>query len=717
MSALIHLPNEIEALRYIVDHAAFSRLPKPVQSDVLLKLGWMIRLDRAAHRGRGGIVRSAASALDVSPTAINRYLGRFRRRGWQGLIDARSRGVGAKGLPIRFQEHVRGLFDLHQRDDDGAEVHKVVVAEWHLWTATGDPAHAIPGYETPPPADPKTRLPHGWSVGNIRRLKPDNYQRSRSKRGNKESSKFLPSILTTRVGSAFLSRILFDDQQYDNMLADGVLALSGITDTVRPVGFNAIDFATAFHFPHHLRLLYKDTDEDRKKTLTSQEFTWVVVNLLLTEGFRDDEHGTELIFEWKTANAWANKLLTTLNGFHRFEDAIKAVTKGKAFVSRSGRFDRPMFADMYFRPQVSGNFRFKTWIESAFRLVRTMMQALPGPTGRHYELAPEELHGIQKRERQLLIAIADHLPPHHAQLIRHQLLSFQEFADLVAAVYRAINARTNHQLEGWRQMGLTRQLWRATPDSELWFDHHELPEDELERSMILRRLNASPRELTREIFLSPEQAAALGRRDPAIRKFLHAWIPLVIPLEWAKPVTVDKDHCVEIANPLWPDTREQYVARLKTRTGHETLSHGTKLLAYPNPINPDELTICHPDGGFLGVLHRTVRAASFDTAAKIRQLEVRAQVERDLSVPLRLRLAGVAEDRTKREGTNQRLLDGKPVHPDDVAAARREAGLKAAQTAAGNRLAARGEDIDWDAEPDPGADIPGTPDPFASLPD
>lgn len=712
MSTLATVPDQIAAMRHIDDHTGFARLPRTVQSDVLVKLGWMIRIDGAEHRRKGEIVRAAAMALDVSPTAVNRYLGRFRKRGWRGLIDERSRGVGAKGLPVRFQEHVRGLFDTHSRDDDGAEVHKVLVTQWHLWSATMDPVHAIPGYELPPPADPKTRLPHGWSLENIRRLRPVNYQRRRSKQGLKEASKHIPSVLTTRVGSAFLSRICFDDQQYDAMIADGLLALSGITEASRPVGFNAIDFATAFHFPHHLRLLYKDTDEDRKLTLTNKEFTWVVVNLLLTEGFRDDEHGTELIFEHKTANAWRNKQLVTLNGWHSFDEAVSAITKGKVHTSRSGKFDKPMFADMFFRPQSTGNFRFKTWIESAFRLVRTMMQALPGPTGRHFELAPAELHGIQKREKELLTAIGEHLSPRHAALIRHQLLSFQEFAELTAAVYRAINARTEHSLEGWRQMGFTRQVWRARPDSDMWFDRAELPADEIERCMILRRLGANPQELTREVLFSPEQAAAIGRRDPAIRKFRHEWVPLVIPVEWAVRKRVTKEHVVEIENPLWAGTCEQYVARLKTRTGHETLQAGTELLCYPNPINPDELTVCHPDGSFLGVLFRTVRAASHDTAAKLQQLEVRAAVERDLSLPLRLRLAGIAEERTAREAANDRVLKGQPVLPEEIEEARRNAGLKGAQTAAGNRLNARGEAVDWDAAPDPRQPV----NPFADLP-
>ncbi|WP_193214962.1 helix-turn-helix domain-containing protein [Luteolibacter marinus] len=718
MHHLAEPSTSIASLRHIDDHAAFARLPQSVQSDVLVKLGWMIRLENAGHGAKGGIVEAAADALDVSATAINRYLRRFRKRGWKGLIDKRSRGVGAKGLPVRFQEHVRGLYDTHSRTDDGAEVHKTLVADWHLWRATQDPQHAIPGYAVPPKPDPKTRLPHGWSLENIRRLCPPEYQRSRGKQGNKAASKHLPSVLTTRIGSAFLARICFDDQQYDNMLADGVLALSGITEASRPVGFNAIDFATAFHFPHHLRLLYKDTEEDRKKTLTSEEFTWVVVNLLLTEGYRTDDLGTELIFEWKTANAWANKQFSTLNGFSRFEDAVKAVTQGKCWVSRSGKFDKPMFADMYFRPQVSGNFKFKTWIESAFRLVRTMMQALPGPTGRHFELAPEELHGIQKRERQLLTAIADHLSPRHAAMIRHQLLSFQEFAELVSAVYRAINARTDHHLEGWPQLGYTRQIWRSRPESDLWFERHELPEDEIERSMILRRLNANPDELTRELYLSPEQAAAMGRRDPAIRKFQHEWIPLVIPREWSKTVTVGKDHCVTLPNPLWPTTKEQYVARLKTRTGHETLQAGTKLVCYPNPINPDELAVCHPDGGFLGVLHRVVRAAAHDTAAKLAQLEVRAQVERDLSTPLHLRLGGIAEQRTERERHNQRILDGKPVLPEEIAQARHEAGVKGRKTAAENRNKQRGETRDWDAwTPPTSDDFADADDLLGSLPD
>ena len=84
----------LTTLRLIDDPAAFVRLPAAAQSDVLMKLGWIERIQSAGHRHKGSIVTAAAAALDVSHTAINRYLARFRRKGWRGLVDGRICGEG-----------------------------------------------------------------------------------------------------------------------------------------------------------------------------------------------------------------------------------------------------------------------------------------------------------------------------------------------------------------------------------------------------------------------------------------------------------------------------------------------------------------------------------------------------------------------------------------------------------------------------------------------
>ncbi|MGE9266815.1 MAG: helix-turn-helix domain-containing protein, partial [Verrucomicrobiales bacterium] len=461
-------------LDMIDDLGTFAELPGKAQADITAKLEAVRDLITAQRGQKQTALARHTRKLGVKQSAIYRYAKHYKEKGAMGLLDERLFPRDA-GLPELFKSYVKGLYDTHQREDDGLEVQRLLMDQLHLWRATGDPKYAIPGYQSPPADHPEHDHPAGWSPRNIHRLKPTKYQRKAIKIGAKEAAADLPPVLTTRHGSAYLSRILFDDQDYDNLIADGHLALSGITTASRPVSFNALDFYTATHLDNHLRIEYKDPATGKKKTLTSQEFQWFGLHILQTEGYRTDDLGTEFIGEHKTAAFWKNKQMTAFGGEHSFADAISRVTNGHVRCNVSGLFNGPLFADLYFRPQSTGNFKFKTWIESAFRLLRTYMQALPGPTGSIQRFnGPAELHGIQQREKQLLTAIAEHLDPHHASLIKHELLSVQQFAELIHAVYRALNHRTEHQLEAWHQCGFTRDLWRPSVESQHWFTNDEL---------------------------------------------------------------------------------------------------------------------------------------------------------------------------------------------------------------------------------------------------
>lgn len=705
-ASLIALPAE--ALRHVDDWPWLNLQSERQRSLILDRLAACLAVAHAP-RGHGRRVAQAlALRLRVSYATVHRWLGAWRKGGIKALGDGRS--AGPTKLPAKFISHVRGLFDPHQRADDAAEVHRKLLADLARWEASRHPDHAIPGYQHPPRRDPATGLPHGWSYETIlRRCKPRGYVAAATKQGPKAASAFLPPVLTTRVGSRVLSRVLFDDQDLDNLLADGQLAIAGIKDTQRPVSFNSLDFYTAAHLDHHLRALYRDPDTGRSKTLTSQEFTWFVIAHLQRKGYRTDQLGTELIFEHGTANPWQNARFTTLGGKHGFDEALAAVLAGHVRVNRSGKFNTPLFADLYFRPQSSGNFRFKTWIESSFRLLRTWMQALPGPTGSSSrQNRPGELHGIIQRERQLLAAMAEHLDPHHASLLRHHLLSFQQFHQLICAVYHAVNRRTEHDLEGWSQCGFTFPIWRPRlPEPgqrEEWFSWAELDSlDPEARQLMLARINSNRAHLTREQRLSPDAAFQLElERDRAHIRFLpDALVGLLLPLEWSVEREIGRDHTFTLQNPLWPDTRDTYVGKIEEAGKTWLLDAGQKIRVFHNPFSDGRAIVHHPDGRYLGTIHPVVRARPFEPEAYLSQLGTRATIKSGHDSEIRARMADIAADRTARETHNDRLLAGQPATPEELAAARSAAGRQAHRTAAASRLHAHGTPVDWDAAQTP----------------
>lgn len=655
--------QSMSVLRLIDDYPSYSALPDAAQEDVMRKLRWISAHMEAGPRQKGLIVKQAAKALGKSQGAINRYVAWYKSGGWKELVDERLAGVGAKGLPPRFKSWVAGLYDAHQRDlDDAAEVHRKVIDRWSLWRETGDPSHSIPGYCDCPPAMPKTGLPHGWSYDRILSLRPKAPERALAKHGKKSAAAFLPSVLTTRIGSAVLSRRLYDDQDYDNMLADGFLAIAGIDTVTRPVSFNCVDFYTAKHIDHHLRLMYKDA-AGTNKTLTQQEYVWFVIKQLQDTGWRTDEHGTENIFEHGTANSWANKNLTSIGGHHSFEDALYAISNGKCFVNRSGKFEGPVFAGMCFRAQATGNFKFKTWIESAFRLLRTYMQAFPGPIGSHARInGKDELYGVKLADNAILTAITtcpdSEMQEFLVENFRREMLDLQTFSHLINSVYRAINFATTHTLEGWTRCGFTALFWRTNENSTHWFAESELPEmfpDPEERQMILRKLNSRRDLLTKIEPISREAAyqLELAKDRHLLCRLQDPMVGLLLPREWAKPVTVSSNHCFHLPNPLWPDTQDQYVASWDHKDRMITLDGGTQLLVYHNPFFDGRAQVHSLDGSYITTLYPTVRAETFNSARTLEQLKQRAKMSSAQEAHFRARMDAVAQDRTANQAHNK----------------------------------------------------------------
>ncbi len=654
----------VEAIRGFDE---FSRQPSAVVSDVLSKIGWIQRHNDAAHRSKGAVARQAAAALNCSVGAFLRYKANFRRENWKGIMDKRISAGAARGLHPSFKSFVAGLFDPLQRDlDDGMEAWRDLLDKWNLWKQTGDPKHRIPGYDVCPSADPVTGYPVGWSYDNILRLRPTQVERALSKHGKKNAAKFLPPVLTTRVGSAVLSRRLYDDQDLDTLLADGFLAIAGIDSTSRPVSFNCVDFFTGRHVDAHLRMMFKDADKDTNKTLTGMEFVWFHIKQLQADGWRTDDLGSEHIFEHGTANSWANKAMISLGGHASYETALEAITGGKCFVNRSGKFEGAVFAEMCFRTQSTGNFKFKTWIESSFRLLRTYMQGLPGPIGSNQRLnGKDEIYGIKLAENQMLKAIATcedkAMQEFLVESFRHELLDLPTFARLIDSVYRAINLSTHHKLEGWQQLGFTVPLWRLNENSDNWFTQDDLTTiatDPMERQLILRKINSNREALTRNDLMSRQAAwdLSIARDKSIIRKLPDSMVGMLLPLDWAKKVTLASNHTFTLQNPLWKDTRETYVASWEERGAQVTLDGGKDLLVFHNPFFDGRAHVHSLDGSYITTLYPTVRATPFDAAAKLEQLKIRSKVSSQHEAHLRARMADIGAQRTADTAHNKSII-------------------------------------------------------------
>ena len=700
--------SSLGALRLIDNHSDFVGLKETVQAEVLQRLEWMTAINNAPHRRKGSIVTAAAAALNVDESSVNRYLARFRSRGWRGLVDGRALANAAKGLPEAFKDYVRQLHIQNQRSTTGREVHRIVCERASKWRRTGDPAYAIPGYSTPPPQGPKG-YPAGWSVDTIVRLRPEAYALAAARQGAKAADNFLPSILKTRASVNFGAVVFFDDQDYDNKVVAPGLSQRAL----RPQGFNALEYRSACFMDYSIRLRWWDMDQQQYKTLTGVEATWFIIGYLQNHGFRTDADGTVLVVEHGTMNGYDNQSLYTPDGHHSLADALLAVTGGKIRTERSGLFNKPAFAGMLFRPQSSGNPNFKAPLEGIFNLVRNRFAALPGAVGRNRDLKPAEQYGQDKYAEQLL-KVWSRLDDRHREVLQFPILTAEQFGAAAMAVYDAINARRDHDLEGWARCGHVVPQFRWTADDRSpWLSQHELLELPEQARAGAEALMTLPG-YVRQVNLAPIEVADLYRRE--LTKLPDHLIPLLIPVAWSREATVASDRTITISDQMLGPEPLRYVARFKTSDSATTLATGTKVRCYLNPHNPAKLYVCRTDGSWLGVLHQMTRAGFMDHEAIVGQLQERAELKADLDAAVRPHLDGLMQERTAMKRTNDRLAAGQPVLPEEIADARHEAGLKGVRTAAANRLQDRGTARDWDIEA--AADIgPESTDPFADLPE
>lgn len=671
-----HIPN-LQALKQIDDYDSFMRLKSRVRQMITDRIEWIQKIEAAAHGEKEKVKKAAAIALDVSLPTVNRFAREFRTGGWRKLSDGRGKNVPAK--PEAFQAFVRSLHLQCQRSTTGREVYRMLIERWKAWTRTGAKKFSIPGYDVPPPAGP-CGYPVGWSEDSIRRLRPDVYALSVARQGGKNAAKFLPNILKTRVGVAYGSVVFFDDQDMDVKIAP-----RGVQQrAIRPQGFAALEYLSGCFVDHVSRLRWWDTKAEKYRTLTSQDFVWFVIGYLQKHGYRRDSHGTTLVFEHGTACGYSNKNLSTAGGYSNFDDALAAVSHGCIRVERSGLFNQPAFAGMLFRPQSSGNPNFKAPIESMFNLVRGRMAALPGATGRNRDLKPAEQYGEDLYTAQML-KLYDRLDDRHRELIEFPILTAEEYADTERAVFDAINARTDHVLEGWEKLGFVAPQFRFTPDERSpWLSREEvvnLPEG---ARMALLANSETPGHV-RTWKLSPADVARQCASQ--LTKLPDCMIPLLVPMQWARPATVKSDRTISISDQLLGSEAFTYVCRIEGANGAHVLKPGLKVLCFLNPFNTERLVICQEDGSYLGTLNQMTRAGFMDPAAILDQLKERSEMKADMDTAVRPHLEGLMRNRKEMKRVNEKLANGEPVLPEEVAEARAESAREGVRTRKANEIA------------------------------
>jgi hypothetical protein len=581
---------------------------------------------------------------------------RLARRDWRALADRRKYPDPKEAnLPPAFVSWVKDVAERHQRDTSFAQAYRAIMAALALWERDPfNPDAKIPGYDGPPVRNAFTGHPEGWSEGNLqKRCKSNAYEKAVRRQGPKAASKFLPSVRTTRGPDAdgrcleFGEIMFFDDEEEDLRVN-----LTGVNaEATRPQTFNALEALSGNLF---------ETGEKPQiweggilRGLNQLDFFWFVMLVLTKHGYNATS-GTTLIWELGLSTVDKRDPRTTPQ---HFNNLISKVTNGKVTVDTSGRFGAPAFKEMIFGGQPSGNFKFKSPIESWFNLLRNYQGALPAPTGRNRDMAPEEAYGLVAENTRLLKLI-DQIPVETFLRLKRPALEWEDYRNYRRLVINAINSRRKHKLEGWKKLGFTGARYRLGHDKP-WIDEHDyqlIPAADraLYDQIVARRGN-------NEIFqLSPLEVFLMRKRQ--LTKLPMWIIPMVAPPRAWEPVKVTQSLEI-IINDQWLDSEPLYfIAKVTTTKGLEVhLKRGETYKRLLNIFDPSKLWIADSKGSYIGLAARVETGSKLNQEAILRQLGEIHHVKAAEDAELHARMQSEAAKRVAARKFNRDLRDGKPV--------------------------------------------------------
>ncbi len=645
----------------------WADIPADQRSMIRLKLD---AFEGAPARGIVAWIAEQAPRFGMQPGGWKAQYYAYRETGdWRVFADKRTADLApaeeATTRTPRFICYLLTLVESYQRKN--APAFRELRRRWRVRD------QQIPGYEGWP-GHPE--VPAGWSNRNLADIvkAESNKARMQSIRigTSSKTNPFLPGVLTTRVGLWPGAVIQLDDVWHDNYVSHGKKR-----EIVRVLELGALDLFSGHRF-HWGAKPRRRRENGSWETLAGKDMRLFLAGMLHRFGYCPQ--GMMFLSELQTAKvdeAVARTLHDATGGLVRVD--YQPIERHSALTN-------------YWGGSEGGNFHAKACLESTHALMHNDLAALAMQTG-----SPSSgLKGPVTTDRQLayiarmLLKVQEKVP-HRLDLLRLPVMDFhREFIPFLTDYYLfGLGLRTDHELEGWHELGHVITEYTALPGSGTYFDQTAfLALPDVSQAIIREAARQAPAQWTRERKLSPLEV--FGRKE--------RWNPVssttlcdIAGADLAREVKAHKGFLTfedaEIsADPLI------YKAKYSSgpRRGEE-IGHGEKvnLVVFPFDDAAPAIAI-DAKGRVLGelALHKRVipidpqafkSTAPYDHRPDIRSEALkRAAGEKherqaDIVEPLRINHAErVQEARDLREH-NRRIADpNTPVTGEEIAAHRQE---------------------------------------------
>jgi len=592
----------------------FGALPLKVRREVVMwgkAIGPTTALKEAGEKvNMTAAMRAAGMQMECSAATARRMYdyarqGRMVRgkmlHGWRALVDWR-KVPESRGLPQAFVQHWKKL--VENCGANSRQAHKLLL---HAWKYSDEPT---PGYPISPPSG-LSGVPDGWSYSQLCRVGPKKYEKTVARIGRSAADVHRQKIMTTRVGLEVGEFMQFDDIWHD-MLVNFV----GVNKkAMRPLELCALDLFSGCKFAYGCKPMMEDAETGKRISLRDTDMRFLLVHVLCGVGYRP--RGTTLVCEWQTA------AITPA-----LEEFLGNVSNGAIRVQRGAIKDSPALLGCY-SGQSKGNFRTKAAIESAHQLPHSVSRMLPGQMGSNSRLdQPEELAGRKKVNSTLLKAVAA-LPAEMrgeiAEALKFPFMEWHQWSKVIDAIYRIINYRTDHKLEGWEKAGLLTNEYRLDEEAKRWLPASSLDLMRPERRAVAMELMSQPG-LSRTRKLSPQEVFASGMRG--LKKLPISVAPEILGPKLAVTRKVKNDGTFKFQDHTIDSDGLVYLARAFTPQGQEVLlPDGEKFVTYVNPFNVDSLLVCHENGAFIGQCARVQRVCKNNDATMLEAMGAAAHSE------------------------------------------------------------------------------------------
>lgn len=676
--------------------ATFTALPADARQEVR---DWLDALHtHPFHKPVGQWIDTIARHVGKSPATVRRKWDEYRKtHSWKVFVPKHRLPKSALHIRTRhqsFRNHLATLAEGHQRNS-AAAIRKLK-RQWK-------DRQQIPAYEDFPgwPS-----LPDGWSDRNLARIIQDTCDaRALQAVRHGTSSKtnpLLPQVHLTRVGLYPGAVYQLDDVWHDHFVTIG-----RNPKPVRVLELGALDLFSGcrFHWGTKPRLR---RDDGTHQNLNEREMRFFLAALLLNFGY--SPRGTQLMVEHGTAAIRDD-----------VERILRDDTGGLVTITRQPIEGTQQALTSFWPGTEGGNFRAKASLESLHNLIHNDLAHLALQTGKNRDSRPvvtdRQLHYITK-----IVADVAKVNPAAVEALQLPGLDYHtQFIPFLNDYYRhGLNARTDHNLEGWAQLGHIVTEYTAVPGSDHFLSTEQfLALPEVSRLTLAAAAQQAPEQYTRKRALSP--AEVWQPAVPGLRRISHTTVCDILSQDLAREVKVRGSYIEFRDQDISPEPLI-YQARLRTIEGaYRELPAGSKFSAFANPFAPRFLFVCDAKGTCLGTCELVKRVTYTDQPAIAEAAgHKRARIAGILQAT-RQRHAGEVQEAQDMREHNRRLLKGEPTDP---AERRSQGAKKAADTRHTNRVESRARQEDtsqvleaWATpahlEEDPDQDTPESFNPFA----